>query len=55
VIDPPKPKADVCVPAPPKADLAVFIEFTDVQLVPLYSSVTPVTGGIVPPKPKAAV
>jgi hypothetical protein len=39
-----------------KSVLAVFkpVGF-EVQLVPSYSSVAPVTGGILPPKAKAAV
>jgi hypothetical protein len=36
---PPKPKADVCVPAPPKKSLAVFKSFNSVQEVPFQDSV----------------
>jgi hypothetical protein len=36
VVDPPKPKAAVCIPAPANLLLAVFILFgEDVQAVPL--------------------
>ena len=45
---PPKAKAAVAVPAPPKRYLPVFILFTSVQLDPLYNSVFPVSGGAPP-------
>jgi hypothetical protein len=41
------------VPQPANFSLAVFKGFTDVQLVPLYSSVAAVKG--VPPNARAAV
>jgi hypothetical protein len=55
LISPPKAKAAVCVPQPAIYTLAVFIEFTDVQAEPSYSSVAAVLDGIAPPKANAAV
>lgn len=52
---PPKAKADVLIPSPPKFCLAVFKSAVSVQLVPFHNSVFPVTGGMSPPKAKAAV
>jgi hypothetical protein len=53
-VEPPKAKADVCVPAPAKFCLAVFKLPGEVaQIEPLYSSVAAVDGGF-PPKAKAA-
>jgi hypothetical protein len=57
VCNPPNAKADACVPAPAKFDLAVDILAGDVdQLVQSYSSVAPeVPGSKSPPKATAAV
>ena len=54
---PPAAIAAVYVPSPAIKVLAVFKSFFSVQLVPLYSSVSPlyVLGGTLPPKASEAV
>ena len=47
--------AAVLVPAPAKRALAVFKSVVSVQLEPSHNSLLPVTGGVSPPKAKAAV
>jgi hypothetical protein len=44
----------VDVPAPAKADLAVFKSFTSDQLAPLYCSVIATSPGEAPPKARVA-
>ena len=55
---PPKPKAAVLLPAPPKPFLAVFKSETSVQLLPFQDSVKflfPPVGLLNPPKTNEAV
>ena len=52
---PPNAKADVVIPAPANALLALFKSLSSVQLVPFQDSVLAVSGGENPPNANAAV
>ena len=54
LVEPPKAKDAVCIPAPAKPTLAVLKSPLSLQEVPLYSSVR-LTVGSLPPAESAAV